>query len=429
MLHIATAIYGVSSAIYGASTAVLGASTTIFRAVPPGAKDPLFDLPTWLEWIPDERWLLVPLVLVGSYLLARAVHWWSRYRLDGRGEEAPTFRQAVFSEIHSPLAISIGLTGIYVSLDLLGIVESRYVAPGLVLTVLTLVWARAAIRIGGHWINHVNESGAKYEFAPMFKNLWTIGVVIGSATLLVSIWDLELTPFLASAGLLGIILGFAAQDAIGNLIGGVALYFDNTYKIGDVILLEDGMRGTVTDIGIRSTTVLTTDNVLVTVPNSVLNSTQVVNETAPDRFVRIRVPLTAAYGTDYRQVERIALDVCDDAPLIRESPRPRVLFDRFGDSALVFELRAYISHPLTEKRAVDQVNRRVYDAFAEAGITIPFPQRELSFLDESGDREFADEFEVASAGGSRPLTDLPQDGSEGVDGAVDAPDELDNSPE
>ena len=429
MSHIATAVFAVTTAIFAVTTAVYGVATSIFRAVLPGTRDPLFDLPSWLEWIPDERWLLVPLVLVGSYLLARAVHWWSRYRLDGRGEETPTFSQAVFAEIHSPLAISIGLMGIYLSLDLLGIVESRYVAPGLVLTVLTLVWARAAIRIGGHWISHVNQSGAEYEFAPMFKNLWTIGVVIGTATLLVSIWNLELTPFLASAGLLGIILGFAAQDAIGNLIGGVALYFDNTYKIGDVILLEDGMRGTVTDIGIRSTTVLTTDNVLVTVPNSVLNSTQVVNETAPERLVRIRVPLTAAYGTEYREVEQIVLDVCEDAPLIRESPRPRVLFDRFGDSALVFELRAYISHPLTEKRAVDQVNRRVYDAFTEAGITIPFPQRELSFLEGADDREFPDEFDVASADGSRTLTDRPHDGSDGVDDAVDVPDELDNSPE
>ena len=415
MSQIATVVFAVATAGYG--------------AVPPGAKDPLFDLPTWLEWIPDERWLLVPLVLVGSYLLARAVHWWSRRHLESASEDARSFRQAVFSEIHSPLAISIGLMGIYLSLDLLGIVESRYVAPGLVLTVLTLVWARAAIRIGGHWITYLNKSGAEYEFAPMFKNLWTIGVVVAAATLLVSIWNLELTPFLASAGLLGIILGFAAQDAIGNLIGGVALYFDNTYKIGDVILLEDDMRGTVTDIGIRSTTVLTTDNVLVTVPNSVLNSTQVVNETAPERPVRIRVPLSAAYGTDYREVERIVLDVCEDAPLIRESPRPRVLFDRFGDSALVFELRAYISHPLTEKRAVDQVNRRVYDGFAEAGITIPFPQRELSFLEESDDREFVDEFDVPSADGSRTLTDLPHDGSDEVDDAVDVPDELDNSPE
>ncbi|WP_306054572.1 mechanosensitive ion channel family protein [Natronococcus wangiae] len=335
-----------------------------------------------LEW----QWLLLSLIIAGSYLLARVVHWLGRRYL-GRSAavERASFGRATFEEVYTPLSITIVLLGTSLGLQAFGVVESESLLGNAVVTALTVLWARASIRIGSRWLEVANDREQSYEFAPIFQNFWTIAVVAVAALVVVSIWDLRVTPFLASAGVLGIVVGFAAQDAIGNLIGGVALYFDNTYKPGDVILLEAEMRGTVVDIGIRSTTVLTPENTMVTVPNAVLNSTQVVNQTAPRRYIRIDVPLSAAYGTDYETVEEIALEVCEDAPMIRDTPGPRLLFGEFGDSALVFELQAYITHPLTDKRAVDQLNRRIYDRFAAEGITIPFPQRELSFREDSGE--------------------------------------------
>ncbi|ELY50262.1 mechanosensitive ion channel family protein [Natronorubrum bangense] len=332
----------------------------------------------------DRSWLLVALILIGSVLLARFIQWGSRRYLDGETAET-TFGRAAFAELHTPLAISTALLGVYLSLVVLDLLESTTLIVGGIATVLVVLWARASIRIGRRWIEVLQEGQTGYEFAPMFGNLWTITVVGGAVLLLLSIWNLDLTPFLASAGILGIVLGFAAQDAIGNLIGGVALYFDNTYKVGDVIRVEDDMRGTVTDVGIRSTTVLTEDNLLVTVPNAILNSSQVVNESAPQRHMRLRVPITAAYGTDYETVEKLVLEVCEECQFVRDTPTPKVIFAEFGDSALGFELRVYINHPLVEKRALDSINRGVYDAFDEADITIPFPQRELSFLEQPSD--------------------------------------------
>ena len=383
-------------------------------------------LAAWLESATGGRpWLAIPIILVGSYLLARLVQWWSRRRLGDSEELATTsFGRAVFEEIHAPLAATIALFGIYLSLVVLDLADSSVVL--VVSTLFVLLWARASVRIGGRWIEYVNETGVEYEFAPIFKNLWTITVVVGAGLLVVSIWNLELTPFLASAGLLGIVLGFAAQDAIGNLIGGVALYFDNTYKIGDVIRIDDEMRGTVTDVGIRSTTVLTEDNLLVTVPNAVLNSTQVVNESAPQRHMRLRIPITAAYGTDYHVVEELVLEVARECPLVRDSPAPKLLFSEFGDSALVFELRLYINHPLVEKRAVDQINRGVYDAFDEAGITIPFPQRELSFLDDGTEHRFDDRLSAAdpasTADGTPPTADGTSPADDRTPSAADSSD-------
>lgn len=364
-----------------------------------------------LEW----EWLLLSVIIVGSYLLARLVHWLGKRYLPPLGEDEPiSFGRATAEEIYTPLAISILLIGVSVALQSFGIIDAQSLLSNAVATALTVLWARAAIRIGNRWLEIANGSGSDYEFAPIFQNFWKIGMVAVAALVIVAIWDLQVTPFLASAGVLGIVIGFAAQDAIGNLIGGVALYFDNTYKPGDVILLEGEMRGTVVDIGIRSTTVLTPENTMVTVPNSVLNSTQVVNQTAPRRHIRVDVPLSAAYGTDYETVERIAMEVCEDAPMIRDSPRPRLLFREFGDSALIFELQAYVAHPLAEIRAVDQLNRRIYDRFAEAGITIPFPQRELSFHEdaEGGQRLGFREREGPPGGSREPADDRGESANE-----------------
>ncbi|MDG5761750.1 mechanosensitive ion channel [Natronococcus sp. A-GB1] len=72
-------------------------------------------------------------------------------------------------------------------------------------------------------------------------------------------------------------------------------------------------------------------------------------------------------------MKRIVLEVCADTPMIQETPQPRVLFTEFGDSALVFEVQAYVAHPLTENRAIDQLNRRLSDRFAAAGGHDPVP--------------------------------------------------------
>lgn len=328
----------------------------------------------------ENPWVVVVLVLVVSYAAARLVEWSGKELLQRSDSWSETsFNRTFFEVIHTPLYLSIGLLGVYLCLIVLDIIESSFYLVGAVLTAFVLLWAWAALRLGTRWIEYAHASEADYKFAPVFKNLWKIAAVLGTGLLLVSIWNLEITPFLASAGILGIVLGLAAQETISNLIGGISLYFDNTYTVGDVIVLDDnGLRGTVVDIGIRSTTVLTRDNVNITVPNSVLNSSQVINQSAPQRRMRMRIPITAAYGSDYQEIERILLEVCEEVPLIHDSPKPRVLFSEFGDSALVFELRAFVVHPLKEKSAIDQVNRRVYDEFSAADIVIPFPQRELS---------------------------------------------------
>lgn len=346
-------------------------------------------LPEFSIPLNGQPWVLVAGILLGSVLLSRVLEWGGAYLLNRSPRWSKTSISHVFiDEIRIPLHVSIIVGGILLSLNVLESISSTPYLVKFLSSLVVVLWMRAFVRLGGEWIEVVNAADNEYEFSPIFKNSWTIFLVLVTGSVLLAIWEIDITPILASAGVLSIVLGLAAQDAIENLIGGVSLYFDDTYNTGDVIVLEDGRRGAVTDIGIRSTTVLTRDNIVITVPNSVLNSASVINESAPQRRKRIRVPITVAYGTDHEKVEAILLELCDDIPLVLESPAPQVMFQEFGDSALLFELWAHVGHPFSEPRATDHINRRIYERFDDAEITIPFPQRKISYLSEDDEQRY-----------------------------------------
>lgn len=188
-----------------------------------------------------------------------------------------------------------------------------------------------------------------------------------------------MTPLLASAGIIGIVVGFAARDTIANFFGSIALYADGTYSVGDFIVLDSGERGRVEDISIRSTVIRTRDDILVTVPNSVLNESTIINESVPRTHRRVRIPVSVAYNSDLAEVEEVLLDVAADEPLVRERPTPRVRFREFGDSGIDVQLLCWIPAPVHRGRATHELVKDVHAAFREADIEIPFPRRELSF--------------------------------------------------
>jgi small-conductance mechanosensitive channel len=134
----------------------------------------------------------------------------------------------------------------------------------------------------------------------------------------------------------------------------------------------------VVKVGVRSTTLLTRDEVLVTVPNSVLNATRVTNESAPGRRRRVRVPIGVAYGTDIDAFEELLVDIALAESLVLDAPKPRMRFRRFGDSALEYELLCWVNGPTRAARARHELNRAIYHALVDAGIEIPYPRSDVT---------------------------------------------------
>lgn len=137
------------------------------------------------------------------------------------------------------------------------------------------------------------------------------------------------------AGILGLAISFAAKDTLANLFAGVFILADSPYKLGDFIILDSGERGAVTQIGIRSTRMLTRDDVEITVPNSIMGNVKILNETGgPGEKYRIRIKVGVAYGSDIDKVQSVLLDVAQRNREVLKTPAPRVRFRAFGDSSL-----------------------------------------------------------------------------------------------
>ena len=214
---------------------------------------------------------------------------------------------------------------------------------------------------------------------PLFDNLSKIVIVIIALYIGFQIWDINMTAWLASAGVVGIAVGFAAKDTLANLFSGVFILADTPYKIGDYIVLDaTGMRGKVTQIGLRSTRLITRDDVEVTIPNSIMGNSQVINQSGgPQPKFRIRVKIGVAYGTDLDHIRTLLVNIATEEPLICDKPEPRVRFRNFGASSLDFELLGWVSDPELRGRTLDRLHMEVYRCFNEENIEIPYTKQDI----------------------------------------------------
>ena len=185
------------------------------------------------------------------------------------------------------------------------------------------------------------------------------------------------------AGALSVGIGFGLQNIVNNFVSGLILLFERPVRKGDWIVVN-GTEGVVKDIQIRSTRIQTFDRSDVIVPNSELISNQVTNWVLSNRAGRAIVPVGVAYGTDTEKVRDVLLAVAGANENVLQTgdyPEPVVLFRAFGDSSLNFELRVFLRDIDKRIRVVSELNFAIDKAFREAGIEIPFPQRDLHVKD------------------------------------------------
>jgi len=213
---------------------------------------------------------------------------------------------------------------------------------------------------------------------PLFDLIGTIGIVGLASYALLMVWNINPTAWLASAGVVGIAVGFAARDTLANLFAGFFIIADAPYKLGDYIVLETGERGEITKVGIRSTRMLTRDDVEITVPNSAMANAMVYNESGGKwtKF-RIRLKVGVAYGSDVDEVVALLEQIATDHERVCNEPTPRVRMRGFGDSSLDFELLCWVNQPAERGLVSHELYMKIYKSLAAADIEIPFPQRDI----------------------------------------------------
>lgn len=257
------------------------------------------------------------------------------------------------------------------------IVPSRLIFALLAFAVLLSLVGWIKRRLQKSWLSRSRmDRGSKDSMVALTGY---VGVVIALIVGL-SVAGLELDNLVLIAGALSVGIGFGLQNVVNNFVSGIVLLFERPIKTGDWIIVG-GSEGYVKKIKLRSTVIQTFDRADIIVPNSEIIASQVTNWMLNDSIGRVKIPIRAAYGTDPRLVEQVLLKIANAHPMVvNRSPTieaPGVLFMEFGESALIFELRCFISEIDYYRQVVSEINFSIFEAFKEAGIEIPFPQTDL----------------------------------------------------
>ena len=214
--------------------------------------------------------------------------------------------------LHRPIFASVVSIGLFISLDILGLDETqKKVVGGIIQTILIFIWLGFGLSASRLLLSAMSRHQQRFEFVqettePLLKNAVAVLLLLAGAYAIMVAWNINVTGLVASAGIVGLALSFAAQDTLSNLFAGVAILADKPYQIGDFIIIDNVDRGKVTHIGLRSTRLLTRDDVEISVPNSVMGNAKIINEAGgPSTQYRVRASVGVAYGTDIDEVMQI----------------------------------------------------------------------------------------------------------------------------
>ncbi len=175
---------------------------------------------------------------------------------------------------------------------------------------------------------------------------------------------------------LGVGLGFGLQEIVANFVSGLILLFEQPIRVGDLVTVGE-TTGVVTRIRIRATTIVNWDRQELIVPNKTFITGDLINWTLSDPINRLIIPVGVAYGTDTRQAMALMLEAAREHPRVLDDPPPSANFEEFGDNALLLTLRAYLNDVDHRLSTRTDLNQAIAERFAEAGIEIAFPQRDL----------------------------------------------------
>lgn len=249
-------------------------------------------------------------------------------------------------------------------------IYTQYTSP--VKAVLILVVGLVASRIISNLAGKLITSRLGSHIGSVTKNIVFYVFLFTTIIASLEVFDIDLTGILAAAGILGIVIGFAAQTSVSNIISGFFLIADKPFEIGEAIEIE-GQGGYVLDISLLSTRIRTFDNRYMRIPNSTVANARIVNLS---RYEIRRLDISV--GIAYKENIQKALEVVDSVIKGNENvlmePEPMTIITQFGESSIDLEIRVWIQRSVLFT-ARSELIKEIKNAFDDAGIEIPFPHR------------------------------------------------------
>ena len=333
-----------------------------------------------ISWVRAGFFLCLSILVAG---IIRLVFTRILAKLAGRTQN--DLDDIIIDRLGTPAAWSAILLGIWYSLTPFGLHPSmHHLVQGVLATLAITIWTTTALSITKLVLERISIDPdsigiVKPRTVPVFTFVAQAFVLLAAAYFFFLSWEIDITGWLASAGIVGIAVGFAAKDTLANLFAGVFIIADGPYKIGDYLVLEDGDRGRVAEIGMRSTRIQTLDNVQVVVPNANLANSTIINLSGgTSERTRISVPVGVAYDSDIDHVIDTLLQLAKETKRVLDTPKPLVRVNELLDSSIQVTLLVWIAKPEFNEEIMDTLNRGILRRFREQNITIPFPQREVT---------------------------------------------------
>ncbi len=286
---------------------------------------------------------------------------------DSNQELAQTIKKGVWEAISDVLNWGLhwgeGANHIQITVGTLLLVTTSFFATSYLLGLVRKIYTR-----------NLTETDTQ-KFISVFKFIKYLSYVVVVFAVL-SFSGVNVTPVLAASAALLVGVGLALQELFQDVLGGIFIMLDKSLQAGDIIEV-DGRVGRVVDIRLRTTRAVTRDDKVVIIPNHKFISDTVYNYTQNHKQTRETVTVGVAYGSDTTLVKSLLLESLEKDTRILSRPKPFVLFEDFGDSALVFSVNFFVSDSFTDPVVKSDIRFRIDDLFRKHNIIIPFPQRDV----------------------------------------------------
>jgi len=244
----------------------------------------------------------------------------------------------------------------------------------LILFLATLLVMRLVKRVFRARVNNKEfDPGRSHAILQILKYVVYIAILMISFEIV----GIKLTLLLAGSAALLVGLGLGLQQIFQDIMSGVAILFEGSLKVGDVVEIQDNLVGRVIEIGLRTSKLETRDNIVMVVPNSKFVSDIVINWSHIEKRTRFHIDVGVAYGSDVEKVSRVLLQCANVDEKVSAMPKPFVRFNDFGNSSLDFQLYFWTTETFQVEYIKSEIRYKIDAAFRANGIHIPFPQRDV----------------------------------------------------
>lgn len=323
---------------------------------------------------------MVVLSLFVGYLLKSVARRYSR-------RTTTALDDVLLGAVTGPLRVAIVVAGFQIGLNQVSALRETWREPledFFFVVYLLLVYVALYRLTSGiaYWygkeVTSKTETELDEKFLSFFRALANIIITAIAIVIFLGHFGIEPSALVATLGIGSLAVALAAQETLSDIIAGFMILLDQPFAIGDrVELLDIDTWGDVTEIGLRSTRILTRDNRMVTVPNSVIGKGLIVNYSDPSTVYRVQTHVGLAYGVDVERARQVLVKSLAAEDWVMKGRPIEALMLSMSDSALVFRVRCWIENYMDTRRVIDKMNTRIYQALGDADIEMAMPQRQV----------------------------------------------------